>query len=417
MNGVGKVDDVGAHRQVDNIALRGEDENFFRRKVRFNGADKIGNVAAGLVLVVEHVADPLQTLVERIVLLVAARHAELILPVCGDTVLRRVVHFPCTDLHFERNSLLADNRCVQRLVHIRLRGGDIILKSVRDRGVHIVDDAEHVVAINDAVYDDAQCKNIVDLLEGLALQEHLLIDAVDGLYTAREIHTRNRRLDAVADNIHRVVDEFAALRADRLKVLFDLFICDRVEITEGNILHILLYVAHTEAVRDRCIHFETLECLISLLLRCDKLERCEIVHTVRKLDDDNADILAHCHEHLSKVLRLLLFTRGERDLTELCYTVCKVCNFFAEDLRHIVVCALGVLNDIMQQTGDNGRGIHTEFNKSAGNGYRVNDIRLTGFADLMVVCIIRIMIRLLNHSEVVLLVARHNEPHKIRICF
>ncbi len=55
-----------------------------------------------------------------------------------DTEFCGTVHFPRANLHLERNAVRAEHGGVQRLVHIGLRGGDVILKPSGHRTEHIV---------------------------------------------------------------------------------------------------------------------------------------------------------------------------------------------------------------------------------------------------------------------------------------
>ena len=83
----------------------------------------------------------------------------------GDAVFGGVMHFPCADLHFKGNALLADHRCVQRLVHVRLWRRDIVLEAAGYRLHHIVNYAEHVIAVIDGVDDNAHGVNVIDFIQ------------------------------------------------------------------------------------------------------------------------------------------------------------------------------------------------------------------------------------------------------------
>lgn len=71
------------------------------------------------------------------------------------------MHFPCANLHLERDALFADDRRVQGLIHVLLRRGNVVLKAVRQRGEHIMDDTEHIIAIVDGIDDYAQGEHVV----------------------------------------------------------------------------------------------------------------------------------------------------------------------------------------------------------------------------------------------------------------
>ena len=134
MNGVRKIDDGRAHRQILHISLGGEDEHVVRREVGLDGAQDVLRVVRVL-LVLQHVADPGQLVVERIL----AVDARLVLPVGGDAELGGVVHLPGADLDFKGDALLVDDGGVQGLIHVGLGGRDIVLEAIGNWLEQIVD--------------------------------------------------------------------------------------------------------------------------------------------------------------------------------------------------------------------------------------------------------------------------------------
>ncbi|MPN32861.1 hypothetical protein SDC9_180344 [bioreactor metagenome] len=91
------------------------------------------------------------------------------------------MHIPGANLRFERNAFLIEHGGVQRLIHVLLRGGNIVLEAVWNRAEHIVDNAQNVIALDDRIYDDAHRVNIENLVKGTALNIYLPVDAVDAL--------------------------------------------------------------------------------------------------------------------------------------------------------------------------------------------------------------------------------------------
>ena len=98
--------------------------------------------------------------------------AFLVAPVSGDTVFGNMVHFPRADLHFKGDALPAaagpDEADVkfgrmERLIHIRLRDGDVILEAVRKRSPERVCDAEDRIALRDGIHDDTHRIEVIDL--------------------------------------------------------------------------------------------------------------------------------------------------------------------------------------------------------------------------------------------------------------
>ena len=79
------------------------------------------------------------------------------------------MHLIGTDLDLKRLSGRSDQRCVQGLIHIRLRHRDIIFKTAGDRFVHLVDHTQSCVTVFYGVHDDADREDIVDLVQRLVL--------------------------------------------------------------------------------------------------------------------------------------------------------------------------------------------------------------------------------------------------------
>ena len=79
------------------------------------------------------------------------------------------MHLEGTDLDLKGLAVCADQRRMQRLVHIRLRHRDIIFKTAGDRFVHLVDHTQSRVTVFYGVHDDADREDIVDLVQRLVL--------------------------------------------------------------------------------------------------------------------------------------------------------------------------------------------------------------------------------------------------------
>ena len=91
--------------------------------------------------------------------------AFFILPVRGDPDFGRAVHLPGANLHFQRLAMRAEHLGMQRLVHIRLRFGDIVGEHIRQRQPHAVHLPEHGVAGLYRIDDHADRFQVEDLAE------------------------------------------------------------------------------------------------------------------------------------------------------------------------------------------------------------------------------------------------------------
>ena len=158
MDAVCKVDRDRALWQVDDIALRCEDENFIREDIELQRIHEFLRVAG--ILPFQDTAQPRDL---RIEVLAAGMLAFLVAPVSSDTVFRNVMHFPRADLDLYRLPLCPDDGRMERLVHIWLRDGDVVLEAVRKRSPERVCDAEDRIALRDGIYDDTHCIEVIDL--------------------------------------------------------------------------------------------------------------------------------------------------------------------------------------------------------------------------------------------------------------
>ena len=175
----------------------------------------------------------------------------LILPVRCDTELCRTVHLEGTDLDLERYTVGADDRRMQRLVHVRLRHRDVVLEAARNRGIHLMNHAERRIAVPHRFHDDTDRKQIIDLVDGLILVHHLTVDGEEVLHTSADLGIDARLLDMLRDLRDNVSDPgFSGflLQVDlRREIIVDI----RLEVLQRQIIHLDLDLTDTETLRER----------------------------------------------------------------------------------------------------------------------------------------------------------------------
>ena len=76
------------------------------------------------------------------------------------------------------------------------------------------------------------------------------------------------------------------------------------------------------------------------------------MQTVGDFDENNADVTAHCHEHLAHILHLLVLFAGILNTSQLCNALNYIRHGRAELLCNVVVSQRGVLYAVVQQRGD-----------------------------------------------------------------
>ena len=119
-----------------------------------------------------------------------------------------------------------------------------------------------------------------------------------------------------------------------------------------------------------------------LPLRREKLQRAHVVQTVGQLDEDDADVVHHGQHHLAHVFGLRLFRRGEIDLADLGDALDDVRDLLAELGLDLVDGDRGVFDGIVQQAGDDGRGVQLHLRQDGGDLQRMHQVRLAGLARL-----------------------------------
>ena len=349
MYAVRKIYRGSAGGEVYNVALRGKDEHLVGEHVYLQIVEKVLRV--GLLLALQQPANP-----RELVLIPGADSraavAHLVFPVRRDAVFGGVVHVPSAYLHLERDALGADDRRVYALVHVRLRGGYIVLEAAGHGLEHVVDDAEDVITVGDRVHDDAEGTEVEDAGDVEILRVHLAVDAVYMLDAAEY-----RGVDAlgVEPLLHFFLNaghERFQLRHTLLKGLGYLVVAGRVEVLEREVFKLPFRALHTETVRDGGVYLHRFKRFYALLFGGLIGHRAHVVQTVGNLDENDADVLGHGHEHLAQVLHLFVLFAGVLHTGQLRDALDDVRNRRAELAGDVGVGEVRVLNHVVQQRRD-----------------------------------------------------------------
>ena len=127
---------------------------------------------------------------------------------------------------------MAYNSRMDGLVLVLLGHRDIVLETARNVLVHLVDDTEYLIALDDLIYNDPAREKIVDLIDRLALLVHLLVDAVEVLRTAFNIVMNDAVLfELGADLRDNVLHEVLSLGAVAVNELYELIVIVGMEIS------------------------------------------------------------------------------------------------------------------------------------------------------------------------------------------
>ena len=174
---------------------------------------------------------------------------------------------------------------------------------------------------------------------------------------------------------------------------------------ERDILQLPLDLLHAEPVRQRRIDLHGLHGLGHLLCRGLVFEGAHIVQPVRDLDEDNADVLAHGHEHLAQILHLLLFHCGILDAGQLGDTLDQLGHRPAEQARDLVEARIRVLHDLVEQLLVEvgvvvGHLVPADLGHDLRHGQRMDDIGFAGFAQLHFMFFVGVFKRALYYIQI-----------------
>ena len=140
------------------------------------------------------------------------------------------MHFIGTDLDFKGLPALPDQRRMKGLIHIRFRHGDVVLETPRDRFIHFMNDTKCCIAVLDGIYDNTDCKQVIDLFNGFILVLHFLIDTEKVLDTTVNMGFDSGIFNVFTDFIHDILDVFLTFTFTDCNFIYQIVIRLRFEI-------------------------------------------------------------------------------------------------------------------------------------------------------------------------------------------
>jgi hypothetical protein len=245
-----------------------------------------------------------------------------------------------------------------------------------------VDHAQSPVAVAHGIDDDPQAREVEDLIELLVSPHHLVVDGVEvldapvhvGLYPG---------LAQVPDELRpRSVDEGLPVAAACGHEALYLLVAPRVQGGKREVLELPLERVDPEPVGQRSVDLQRLRGLGKLGLALEVGERAHVVEPVGELDDDDAHVPAHRHDHLPQGLRLgVLQVPGGQPL-ELGDPVDDLRQIVPELLFELLLGDAGVLQHVVQQGGRDRRRVEAQLGEDVCRRERVVDEGLPALAGL-----------------------------------
>ena len=235
------------------------------------------------------------------------------------------------------------------------------------------------------LHDDAQPHQVVDLGELLAPHHHLLVDAPQVLGATGDVGLDPRRAEAFAHRHQHGGEIVIAFGRPGGHHLLDLGVALGVQGGEGQVLELPLELLDPEAVRERRVDVEGLLGGAALLPFRHHRHRAHVVEPVGELDDEDAPVRRHGHEHLAHRGGLLGLLGVELQAVELGHPVDDGAHLGSELLGDVLEGEPGVLHRVVEQGRGHRPGVEAQFGDDGGHGHGVGDVGLAGLAQLALV--------------------------------
>ncbi len=180
----------------------------------------------------------------------------------------------------------------------------------------------------------------------------------------------------------------------------DLRVALRVHHREREVLELPLDVLDAEPVRERRVDVERLLRDALLLGLGKRRDRAHVVEPVGELDEQDAHVLRHRHEHLAHRGGLLRFLGVELQPVELGHPVDDRGEIGTEIGDEVVDGDGGVLDRVVEQRGRERDVVEAEVGEDHRDAERMRDVGVAGPPDLVLVGVPRDLVGVLDQRRV-----------------
>ena len=170
----------------------------------------------------------------------------LVQPVSRDPKFCVLMHRTGSNLHFQGLTSGADHCCVQRLIHIALGVGNVVVELTGDMRQKCVNEAKRRIAVRHRIDQNAYRANIVKLAELKVLALHFSIDAVDVLRPAGNLTAESVVFELTLNQFDNRIDVGFPARTTLIKLSGELSIGLGLQVPEHQILHFPLELPDTK---------------------------------------------------------------------------------------------------------------------------------------------------------------------------
>jgi hypothetical protein len=230
-----------------------------------------------------------------------------------------------------------------------------------------VDRAQRAVAVLHRFDDDPDRHQVLHLVELLALHHHLFVDGEEVLRTTGDIGPDPQHRQPVADRFEDLAEVVVPLRGPAGHHLLDLGVALGIEDGERQVLQLPLHVLDPQPVGQGGVDVEGLLGDPPLLPVGKGGDRAHVVEPVGQLDQQDADVLGHGHQHLAQGGGLLRFLGVELEPVELGDPVDDGGDVGPELLADVGQGDVGVLHGVVEEGGGDRDVVEPEPGQDAGH--------------------------------------------------
>ena len=295
-----------------------------------------------------------------------------------DAVLGDVMHLAGAYLKLHAIGVRPHHGRVQGLIAVGLGHRYVVLESPGDRPPQRVDHSQGLVALLHVLDDYPKRHYVVDLVERYVLRLHLAPDAVVVLQPPVDLADDVVFAHLLRNHLAYLADVLLALALPLLDLLVDHVEDVGLEPLEGQVLQLDLHLLDAQSVGDGRVDVDRLLRDGHLLHLGHVLEGAHVVDSVGELDQDDAYVLGHGHDHLAEVLGLVLLLGGERDLGEFRHAVDEAHDLGAEEILYLLERRYRVLDRVVQERRGYGGDVELHPGEYPGNLHRVHEVGLPG---------------------------------------
>ena len=224
--------------------------------------------------------------------------------------------------------------------------------------------------------DDPDGDQVVDVVELLAADHHLLVDRPQVLRPPGDVGLDPHLGQPLAHVHEHLLEILLTLRRPGRHHLLDLGVALRVQRRERQVLELPPHLLHAEPVRQRRVHVEGLLRGAPLLPLGHHRQRPHVVQPVGQLDQQHPPVVGHRDEHLADGRGLLGLLGVELQPVQLRDPVDHPGHPVAELRSDVLQRQPGVLHRVVQQRRRHGLLVEPQLGHDGRHGHRVRDVGL-----------------------------------------